>query len=295
MSYSLLTLSADAAGLDTQRINGYDAQARLGNGTGVIVGIVDSGIDVNHPALAGTVSGGQSRLVAEANFVTTEPTNTGDDVYGHGTAVAGQILSRDTTHEGIATDARYVDARVLDSNNSFSTDSWVINGTGFALANGANLLNLSLGYFNSNTSGNSTLSLLTDYITYGLRIPITISAGNAGSSSNHLPQGPGDAYNVFSLGSRRRWHLFSRGANKISCDPLQTDSFPYLSHDFVDLEWLQGRGCVFQLNAPCHQNLILTRFLRFLFDVLNYLTDRLFPILKSHLLFLCNASLEHDK
>ena len=134
LSISEMPLDANAAGQDTERIKGYDAQSLLGNGTGVIVGIVDSGIDVNHPALTGTVSGGQPRLVAEANFVPTEPTNTGDDVFGHGTAVAGQILSRDLAHGGVATDARYIDARVLDSNNSFSTDSWVINGTGYALA-----------------------------------------------------------------------------------------------------------------------------------------------------------------
>ena len=182
LSNSLLILSADAAGLDTQRINGYDAQALLGNGTGVIVGIVDSGIDKNHPALSGSVTGGLPRLVVEANFVPTEPANTGDDVYGHGTAVAGQILSRDATFGGVATDSRYVNARVLDSNNSFASDAWVINGTGFALANGANLLNLSLGYFNGNTSGSSTLSLMTDYISYTLRVPITISAGNAGAA-----------------------------------------------------------------------------------------------------------------
>ena len=70
------------------------------------MGNVDSGFDVNHPALTGTVTGGQPGLVAEANFVTTEPTNTGDDVYGHGTAVAGQILSRLTGTTGVATDAR---------------------------------------------------------------------------------------------------------------------------------------------------------------------------------------------
>ena len=183
-------LCVKAAGLDTQRIGGYDAAALLGHGSGVIVGIVDSGIDVNHPALTGTVTGGQPRLVAEANFVTSEPANTGDDVYGHGTAVAGQILSRDATYGGVATDARYVDARVLDSTNSFSTDAWVVNGTGYAISRGANLINLSLGYFNSNTSGNSRLSDMADYITYGLRVPITVSAGNAGTQRQSLAARP---------------------------------------------------------------------------------------------------------
>ncbi|HEY7091355.1 MAG TPA: S8 family serine peptidase, partial [Tepidisphaeraceae bacterium] len=86
-----------AAGTDTNRINGDDARTLLGNGTGVVIGFVDSGIDANHPALTGTVTGGLPRLVAQANFVPSEPANTGDDVSGHGTAVAGQVLSRDAT------------------------------------------------------------------------------------------------------------------------------------------------------------------------------------------------------
>jgi subtilisin family serine protease len=215
----VLANRVDAAGLDTKRINGDDAAALLGTGTGVIVGIVDSGVDVNHPALSGTVSGGQPRLVAEANFVTTEPTNTGDDVYGHGTAVAAQIMSRNSSHLAVATDARYVDARVLDSTNSFSSDAWVVNGMGFAVANGADIINLSLGYFNSNTSGNSRLSEMADYISYGLRIPITVSAGNAGTSSNPLPQGPGDAFNVFSVGSTSKASGWSQIVSSSSYGP----------------------------------------------------------------------------
>lgn len=191
----------EAAGLDTQRIHGYDAQSLLGSGTGVVMGIIDSGIDVNHPALSGTVSSGQPRLVAEANFVTSEPSNTGDDVFGHGTAVAGQILSRDASHQGVATDARYINARVLDSTNSFGSDAPVVNGTGYALSNGANMLNMSLGYFGGFTTGDSKLGRMADYIAYAFRVPITVSAGNAGNSSNHLVQGPADAFNVIALGS----------------------------------------------------------------------------------------------
>src|SRR5262245_33342930 len=96
---------ASGAGTDTQRIHGYDAKSLMGDGTGVVVGIVDSGVDVNHPALLGTVTGGLPRLLTQANFVTNEPANFGDDVFGHGTAVAGQILSRDPTFTAVATDA----------------------------------------------------------------------------------------------------------------------------------------------------------------------------------------------
>ena len=196
-----LTGSAFAAGPDVARIHGLDAKTLLGDGTGVVIGIIDSGVDDTHPALTGTVTGGLSRMVAEANFVTSEPSNTGDDVFGHGTAVAGVLMSRNATFYSVATDARFVNARVLDGANSFSTDAWIVNGVGFALSNGANLLNLSLGYFNSNTSGNSRLSLMADYVVSQLHIPMVVSAGNAGNAANHLPQGPGEAFDVISAAS----------------------------------------------------------------------------------------------
>ena len=83
----------------------------------------------------------------------------------------------------------------------------------------ANLLNLSLGYFSGNTSGVSKLSLMADYITYALRVPMTISAGNAGTSIIHLPQGPGDAHNVFSLASTSKTSNWSQIVSDSSFGP----------------------------------------------------------------------------
>jgi subtilisin family serine protease len=159
----LLVPVAYCAGDDfTPRIGGDYAETFLGDGTGVVVGIIDSGVDDTHPALAGVTSDGLPRMKAEANFVPEE--NTTDDLAGHGTAVAGAILSRDSTHFGVATDARYVSARVMGSDNAFNTDEQVINGVGFALQQGSNILNMSLGYFDYGTSGDTPLALMADYI-----------------------------------------------------------------------------------------------------------------------------------
>ncbi|MGH7179531.1 MAG: S8 family peptidase [Tepidisphaeraceae bacterium] len=209
---------AVAAGPDVVRINGDDARTFFGPGTGIKIGIIDSGVDPTHPALSGTVTGGLPRLVSQANFVPTEPGNTGQDIVGHGTAVAGCILSRDATFFGVATDARYINARVLDSNNVYDDEHTVANGTCFALASGANLLNLSLGNFGGNTSGNSHLSLMCDYISFGLRVPITISAGNDGNTGNPRPRGPGDAFNVFSVGATE-YSAYSKVVNFSSYGP----------------------------------------------------------------------------
>ena len=79
---SALAGSAWAINVSIPAVHGDVFRTLLGDGTGVIVGIVDSGVDDTHPAaLAGLDSLGQPRMVAEANFVTTEPASSGDDVF----------------------------------------------------------------------------------------------------------------------------------------------------------------------------------------------------------------------
>ena len=67
-------------------------------------------------------------------------------------------------YDGMAPDARYVDARVLDSSNSFTTIGQVVSGVQFALANQSNIINLSLATFSTESNGLSQLDLLVDYL-----------------------------------------------------------------------------------------------------------------------------------
>jgi serine protease AprX len=182
-------------------INGDLSRNLLGDGTGVIVGIIDSGIDDTHPALTGLDSLGNPRLVAESNFVTTEPGNTGDDVAGHGTWVASAVLGRDATFSGMAPDSRYINARVLNNSNSFPNDTPVRNGIGYAIDQGADILNLSLNFFSANSSGNSQLDLMVDWAAYAQGIITTIAAGNiSGGDGTNAVRGPGSAFNGIAAG-----------------------------------------------------------------------------------------------
>ncbi len=77
-------------------------------GAGLVVGVVDSGVNRNHPALQGRVT--------NLNYVPSPPNDlTVDDVVGHGTAVA-QIIAGKPFGQwpgGIAPDARIVSARII--------------------------------------------------------------------------------------------------------------------------------------------------------------------------------------
>jgi len=182
-------------------IQGDISRTLLGDGTGVVIGIVDSGVDDTHPALAGLDSLGNARMVAEANFVTTEPANTGDDVFGHGTWVTSTVLSRDATYTGMAPDTRFINARVLNISNGFPNDTPVRNGIGYAIDQGADILNLSLNFFSPNSSGFSQLDLMVDWAAYDRGISTAISSGNiSGGNGSPAVRGPGSAFNGITVG-----------------------------------------------------------------------------------------------
>ena len=78
-------------------------------GQGVTIGVVDSGINRNHPALAG-------RVTANLNYISSPPNNlTVDDVVGHGTAVSQIIAGKPfgAWPGGVAPGANLVSARII--------------------------------------------------------------------------------------------------------------------------------------------------------------------------------------
>ena len=109
------------------------------NGSGVIVAVLDSGINQNHPDLIG-------KVVGEVNFVKNEETT--NDLLGHGTMVAGIIAGSGEAsggkYVGVAPGAKLLNVRVIDSEGD-GRDSDIIAGIEWALNNGADIISLSLG------------------------------------------------------------------------------------------------------------------------------------------------------
>ena len=113
----------------------------VSTGSGITIGIVDSGVDASHPDLAGKID-------AQADCVGgTCREGTARDRDGHGTAVAGIAAAQANNGAGIAgvaPGARLVIARVLDDQGAGVTEDinraiqWVVD-------KGARVVNLSLG------------------------------------------------------------------------------------------------------------------------------------------------------
>jgi hypothetical protein len=190
-------LSAPAWALDgsVPGIHGDLSRTLLGDGTGVVIGFIDSGVDDTHPALAG-------RMDAEKNWVTSEGSNTGDDVAGHGTWVASAALSNDPTYTGMAPGAHYVNSRVLSNTNGFSSDAQVRNGVGYAIDQGVDIMNLSLTYNAATNTGNTQLELMIDWAAYARGISTSLATGNISGSnpSTSSVRGPSSAYNGVTVG-----------------------------------------------------------------------------------------------
>src|SRR5262249_44032996 len=99
------------------------------DGTGIGVAVIDSGV-YNHPDLQ-SADGTTSRIVYSESFVLGGPST--DDVYGHGTHVAGIIAGNGRSSQsgyaqqytGLAPNANIINLRVLDAGGSGS-DSQVI-------------------------------------------------------------------------------------------------------------------------------------------------------------------------
>lgn len=138
-------------------------------GAGVVVGILDTGVDGSHPDLS--VVGGKV-------FVSSGDTTSWGDLpgcNGHGTHVAGTVAS---TRHGVAPGARILAVRVFELSNG-SCISWGGNqvlGYAWLRAQGVRLANASIG---GSWTGYAAAGLATWVANGGL---LAASSGNASGS-----------------------------------------------------------------------------------------------------------------
>jgi subtilase-type serine protease len=124
-------------------VNAADAYARGATGAGIVVGVVDSGVQVNHVDLVGQIAPGGFDFALNTAVMT--------DPNGHGTHVAGLIAaSKDgVVMHGLAYDAKVLPLKVgyIDSFGEIALggDSVVANAWNHGVAQGARILNNSWG------------------------------------------------------------------------------------------------------------------------------------------------------
>lgn len=141
-------------------------------GSGVRVAVLDTGVDANHPDLVGKVK--------EARDFSGSPSGTADH-FGHGThvaaTVAGTGAGANGTRKGVAPKADLIIGKVL-GDDGFGDESTIIAGMEWAAAEGARVVNLSLG--GDPTDGTDPLSQALNDITARTGTLFVVAAGNSG-------------------------------------------------------------------------------------------------------------------
>jgi len=134
-------------------------------GKGIVVAVIDTGIDSNHPDL--------KNKVIKKILINREPITE-----SHGTHVAGTIAANGWIVGG-APDASLMDVKVLGKNGGSIRD--LVNGISSAVRNGANIINMSLG--SSSLSANDIRTLKNAIDQAWIKGVVCIAAaGNDGTS-----------------------------------------------------------------------------------------------------------------
>lgn len=175
-------------------------------GTGrVKVGIVDNGVDYNHPDLAGNFVPGEPGYDFVNNDNDPKPDDPGISQAFHGTHVAGIAAAVTDNGAGIAgwAGAQLLAVRVLDDSGSGNTSD-LASGIRWAADRGCRVVNMSLG-------SSSAPTPLVEACRYaGARNVLLVAAsGNEGSVSVNYPAALAECIAVGSLSPRSRISTFS--------------------------------------------------------------------------------------
>ena len=155
-----------------EQIGLYKAHTELAPhlGEGVIVAVIDTGVDLKHPVFT-------DRLVNGWDFIGNDALPQEEGVgqsYGHGTAVAGVVLQ-------VAPLAKIMPLRILNSDGSGDTDDLVL-AIDWAIEHGASIINVSLGSSEDSKPVEQVLNKAR-----AKKVVVVTSAGNSGDKNVTFP------------------------------------------------------------------------------------------------------------
>ncbi|WP_413252827.1 S8 family peptidase [Streptomyces brevispora] len=160
-------------------------------GKGVRIAVLDTGADATHPDLKG-------QILASKNFSGTPDLK---DHFGHGTHVssiaAGTGAKSGGRFKGVAPGAKLLEGKVLDD-DGFGDDSGILAGMEWAVAQGADVINLSLG--GSDTPGIDPLEAAVNKLSAESGVLFAIASGNEGDMAGTVGS-PGSADAALTVGA----------------------------------------------------------------------------------------------
>ena len=211
-------------GANNETISGLD-------GSGVVVCVVDSGIDLSHPDLRGVVLGGwMDAINGQADPYDDE---------GHGTAMSGIIVA-DGGLNGIAKGVELLVAKAINE-TGVGSDEGVSQSVDWCVQRGADIISLSLGGAQGFGSGLFTTDQLEQSVEDAMDngVFVIASAGNDGQDDDGDVGSPGSVEDVICVGGVTRtgsiWSGSSKGDNngRIWPNPILPRSDPDMKPEVV--------------------------------------------------------------
>ena len=144
----------------------------ISTGTGVVVAVLDTGLAMNEDGI-GCVDLGYNAIIGGSNFI---------DGNGHGTHVSGTIAQETNNGigvAGLAYDACIMPVKVLSDSGS-GTFADIADGIYYAVDQGAQVINMSLGVTAGAMSSDPIVDPALDYA-YASGVTVVVAAGNDGS------------------------------------------------------------------------------------------------------------------
>ena len=187
-------------------------------GPDVVVAVLDTGIDQTHEDLAG-------KVVASINF-TQSPTV--DDLYGHGTHIAGIVAATANNAvggTGVAYNCSLMNVKVAEDDGSCDSAT-VAKGIIWAVDNGAKVINISLTV----TKTSLTLEKAIDYA-WDKGAVIIAAAGNNYSSTPIYPAAYPNAIAVAATNKDDRLPQWSNHGDWVSLGAPGVDIYSTLPDD----------------------------------------------------------------
>ncbi|KAJ1939801.1 hypothetical protein FBU59_004001, partial [Linderina macrospora] len=222
-------------------------------GKGLKIGIIDSGVDYNHPELGncwktpgcmwqfGSDFVGDKYNPRDPNPIIT-PGPYPMDCAGHGTHVAGIIAGQGPTVIGVAQEATMGMYRIFScpvNGSVSSSDDLIINGIEAAYKDGVDIMSLSLG--GGGWSEDPTAVACSNMVKKG--VIVVAANGNEGAAGLFTAGSPALGRGVISVGSIDNWNntgsaidiISSSGDKKISSSTPANENIPFVFADQVPL------------------------------------------------------------
>lgn len=197
-------------------------------GQGVVVAVLDTGVDYNHDDLKSNIWTNSNEIADNGkdddgngyvddvygwNFDSNN--NNTLDVEGHGTHVSGTIAGQNNGFgvTGIAYDAKIMPVKVLDDEGRGNRTN-IAEGIRYAVDHGANVINLSLG----GSSSNDMMQTAIEYAS-SKGVVVVMAAGNDGGFQPGYPARYADKWGI-AVGAVDKNNNMADFSNRAGTNPL---------------------------------------------------------------------------